>query len=230
VLVRGGGSQTDLLLFDAYQLVRAIARFPIPVLTGLGHLKDVSLADLVAHSALKTPTKVAEFIVDHNASFEQKLIDLRQRLVMGVQQRLSFLQQIIDKQQNTLINHAENIISTKQRIVDNALNNVGMIEQNKLSFERSRHAVMLTQLRFLPENLIKKSLDQLHGMENLVRAYGPDAILKRGFTYVEFEGKPVNSAYKIHSGDCITIRMHDGSAYGTIQTIELYGKKERNNA
>ena len=66
VLVRGGGSQTDLLLFDAYQLVRAIARFPVPVLTGLGHLKDVSLADLVAHSGLKTPTKVAEFIIDHN--------------------------------------------------------------------------------------------------------------------------------------------------------------------
>jgi exodeoxyribonuclease VII large subunit len=190
VIVRGGGSQTDLLLFDAYPLVRAIARFPIPVFTGLGHLKDVSLADLVAHSALKTPTKVAEFVIDHNAHFEQQLIDLRQRMVMRVQQRLSIIQQIIEKQQNTVINHAENLISTKQRIVDSALNNVGMMAQNQLNAERSKHAVILAQLRFLPGNLLKTSLNKLSGFENLAKAYGPEAILKRGFAYIEKAGKP----------------------------------------
>jgi exodeoxyribonuclease VII large subunit len=126
VIVRGGGSQTDLLLFDAYPLVRAIARFPIPVFTGLGHLKDVSLADLVAHSALKTPTKVAEFIIDHNAMFEQRLIDLRQRMVLRVQGKLNSLLQLLESNQSELKNEVELLLAKKNRMLDNSLRSSGL--------------------------------------------------------------------------------------------------------
>jgi len=63
VIIRGGGSQMDLLCFDDYELADHIAQFPIPVLTGIGHEKDESIADLVAHTSLKTPTAVAEFLI-----------------------------------------------------------------------------------------------------------------------------------------------------------------------
>jgi exodeoxyribonuclease VII large subunit len=73
LIMRGGGNATDLLLFDTYSILRAVARFPIPIITGLGHLRDTTLCDLAAHTALKTPTMVAEFIINYNRSFEEAI-------------------------------------------------------------------------------------------------------------------------------------------------------------
>ncbi|HSI90781.1 MAG TPA: exodeoxyribonuclease VII large subunit, partial [Adhaeribacter sp.] len=70
VLIRGGGAQTDLLCFDDYELCAAIGNFPLPVLTGIGHERDETIADLVAHSRLKTPTAVAAFLIDQFLTFE----------------------------------------------------------------------------------------------------------------------------------------------------------------
>ncbi len=71
VVVRGGGSQTDLASFDSERIATAIAQEPLPVLTGIGHEIDESIADMVAHTALKTPTKAAEFLVGRVAGSER---------------------------------------------------------------------------------------------------------------------------------------------------------------
>lgn len=81
VLIRGGGSQVDLSCFDNYNLAYHITQFPLPVLTGIGHEKDDSIADLVAHTRLKTPTAAAEFILDGVASFEERINLLKQEAV-----------------------------------------------------------------------------------------------------------------------------------------------------
>ena len=67
VLIRGGGSASDLNCFNAYRLCAHVAQFPLPILTGIGHDKDTSVADLVAHTALKTPTAVAAWLVERMA-------------------------------------------------------------------------------------------------------------------------------------------------------------------
>ncbi len=70
VLIRGGGSASDLNCFNAYRLCAHVAQFPLPVLTGIGHDKDTSVADMVAHTALKTPTAVAGWLVERMARVE----------------------------------------------------------------------------------------------------------------------------------------------------------------
>ena len=74
VIIRGGGSGTDLLLFDRYEIAAAVAACPFPVLAGIGHQKNESITDMMAHTSLKTPTKVAEYIIQHNRTFEQELL------------------------------------------------------------------------------------------------------------------------------------------------------------
>jgi len=64
VIIRGGGATTDLLCFDSYDLAANCAQFPLPVLTGLGHQRDNTIVDMVAWQSLKTPTAVAEFILE----------------------------------------------------------------------------------------------------------------------------------------------------------------------
>ena len=73
VLIRGGGSRSDLNCFNAYRLCAHVAQFPLPVITGIGHDKDTSVADLVAHTALKTPTAVAGWLVERMAGVEAEL-------------------------------------------------------------------------------------------------------------------------------------------------------------
>ena len=70
VLIRGGGSTSDLSCFNSYRLCAYVAQFPLPVLTGIGHLKDESVADMVAHTPLKTPTAVAAWLTQQMQSLE----------------------------------------------------------------------------------------------------------------------------------------------------------------
>lgn len=87
VLVRGGGSETDFKPFDNYELAKAVASFPVPLLTGIGHDRNTSIVDLMAR-AYKTPTKVAASIVDHNLNFEQDLLQFKERFFAALKQSL----------------------------------------------------------------------------------------------------------------------------------------------
>ena len=81
VIIRGGGSQADLNCFDNYNLAYYITQFPLPVITGIGHEKDDSIVDLVAHTRLKTPTAVAEFLISGVAQFDMHLYELKNRFI-----------------------------------------------------------------------------------------------------------------------------------------------------
>ncbi len=82
-IVRGGGSQTDFSAFDTYNLGLKIASFPIPIIAGIGHERNVSIADLMCFASVKTPTKAASFIVEVNAVFEKEVEQLKQKLVQA---------------------------------------------------------------------------------------------------------------------------------------------------
>ncbi|RYY20248.1 MAG: exodeoxyribonuclease VII large subunit [Cytophagaceae bacterium] len=89
VLIRGGGSKTDLLAFDEYGLAAAVASFPLPVLTGIGHERDEAVVDLVAYRALKTPTAVAAFLVERLARLEALVLELAERVAERSRQHLA---------------------------------------------------------------------------------------------------------------------------------------------
>lgn len=80
VIIRGGGAVTDLGCFDSYELASHCAQFPLPVLTGIGHTRDVSIVDMIAHLPLKTPTAVAAFLIGRFRDAEERITTLRQRL------------------------------------------------------------------------------------------------------------------------------------------------------
>lgn len=102
VIIRGGGATTDLSDYDSYPLAACIAQHPLPVFTGIGHDRDETVPDRVAHMALKTPTAVAAFFVEHQLQLLSELQDLQQRIpsaayqqVSRGQQRMALLQQRI---------------------------------------------------------------------------------------------------------------------------------------
>lgn len=88
VIIRGGGAQVDLAAFDNYELAFHITQFPLPVITGIGHDKDDSVADMVAHTRMKTPTAVAEFLLSSVGGFLDLLTNLEQQFAEAVTERL----------------------------------------------------------------------------------------------------------------------------------------------
>lgn len=117
VIIRGGGAKTDFLVFDTYPLARAVARFPIPIITGIGHHKDVSIVDMMTHTQTKTPTKAAEFIISHNRVFEDNLIELQKSITIKAQQMLSNAQQRIGAINLTVVNKTRTSLAHQKEII-----------------------------------------------------------------------------------------------------------------
>ncbi|MEZ4907927.1 MAG: exodeoxyribonuclease VII large subunit [Saprospiraceae bacterium] len=96
VIIRGGGSKMDLSYFDNYDISKNVAEFPIPVITGIGHDIDKNIIELVAHSPLKTPIAVADYIIRYNMEFEAQILN----------------------NLNLILNNAMNIIKNKEGELD----------------------------------------------------------------------------------------------------------------
>ncbi len=96
-IIRGGGATTDLTCFDTYELASHCAQFPLPIFSGIGHTRDVSIVDMVVHSSLKTPTAVAEALITHNAQQLVRIDELRQRLSRVATQMVAVRRQQIEQ-------------------------------------------------------------------------------------------------------------------------------------
>lgn len=219
VVIRGGGAQLDLDCFDDYRLATKIANFSLPVLTGIGHERDESIADLVAHTKLKTPTAVAEFLLSGFREFEENLGLAMLRLDRATRQKLSEEQNRIHQishQVKGLVEsrmklEAEKLNSSISRIRISGKNILQIQENNLASFEKN-------MIRGL-DNFLQKQKQILDSKESLLRQLNPAAILARGYTRTEINGKPINSA-KIQLGNELHTHTSKQKISSTITQIE----------
>lgn len=113
VIIRGGGATADLSSFDNYDLAFHITQFPIPIVTGIGHEKDDTIIDLVAHTRMKTPTAVAEFLVNGVERFYEKLLQLESEVVLLVRTQIETKQDYLDHLANNLQQQVISFINEK---------------------------------------------------------------------------------------------------------------------
>ncbi len=117
VLIRGGGAAMDLVCFDDYELAVNIAQFPLPVITGIGHDHDYHIADMVAHTWLKTPTAVADFFIDAFVQQQQILMHLFQRISLSLSQKISMERQRLLGMHKSLESGAARVVANgRQRL------------------------------------------------------------------------------------------------------------------
>ena len=118
VIIRGGGAAMDLVCFDDYNLALNIAQFPLPVVTGIGHDHDYHIADMVAHTWLKTPTAVADFFVGIFVEQEQYIMYLFQRISLTLSQKISTERQRLLLLQNRMARGAADLVSNGRKMLD----------------------------------------------------------------------------------------------------------------
>jgi exodeoxyribonuclease VII large subunit len=217
VVIRGGGARNELAVFDAERIARAIALSPVPVLTGLGHEVDRSVADEVAHTTLKTPTacageliaRAARYCADAEAAFASIVRESRHALV-AVTGDLSQTAHRIARRTHAAVERADERLGMR-------LDTLARIAP--ASLERADHRLVERQQRVLAraDTVLERSASRLDVVAARVAALDPAVQLARGWSITrDADGRVVRSIERLAAGDVVTIAVADGLITGTV--------------
>jgi exodeoxyribonuclease VII large subunit len=233
VIIRGGGSQSDLSWFDNYNIAYYITQFPLPVITGIGHDKDMSVTDMVAYESMKTPTAVADFLIDcmketenHLMALSNDITGISRTIVEQNKNKLdSFRIKLVPIARLMLAEIKEDLsgkIIETINIGKEYLTKAGLAPANQKSrlvssvkayslekgthLNRGRHDLMNFTSVCLKNNKLKVAL-----LGNTLEMVRPENVLKRGYTITSYKGKIIKSSSEISSGEIIDTKFSDGA-------------------
>jgi exodeoxyribonuclease VII large subunit len=188
IIMRGGGSKLDLSFFDNYNIGAKIAKCPFPVLTGIGHEIDQSIADMVANKSLKTPTACADFIIERMMNFESELLSLKRQINQQALQSVNI--------QST---NLKNTVSLLQRRPSEIIQTQMMMQETNLKTIKNSYS-----------KIINNELRRIELLKKAVFIANPSNILKRGFTLVKQNNTYLKNSADLNKNIKTEIIFHDG--------------------
>lgn len=216
VIIRGGGSTSDLNSFDSYPLAANCAQFPLPIVTGIGHERDDTVVDLVAHTRMKTPTAVAEFLIGKLDAAAEELEGLRQEVCLLATDILlrqkNYLQLVGARFPSIAISRIERNRSALQSMAGR----LPSIAASLLSRHDSALDTLGLRLRNGATNKLTEGIRFVQLTEQFVKMASPDYILKKGYSLALKDGVIVKSAADLRPGDELITRFADGEVKSVI--------------
>ena len=225
VIIRGGGSKSDLSCYDSYDLAYHITQFPLPVLTGIGHEQDISVADLAAHTKLKTPTAVAEFLIMQTYSLDQYLEELQTTAITLVNDCLQNKQEQIDDLSRKLARIGNNVLVINSRTLD----------QLSYSFEKRTNRFLQAKKDFFrySQSAIKSFsgkyfIEKKHYLQiasKTINYMDPEQVLKRGYSLTYHNGIIIRNGAGLTRGDMITTKFERDEVNSKVEKVRRERKK-----
>lgn len=231
VITRGGGSRSDLACFDKYDLAFHICQFPLPIISAIGHERDISVIDIVAHTRVKTPTAAAHFLIEKTLQYWTNVLQLYENIIHTASDLVSneeyFLQNSLNKLTNIkyLLNNIEhNLIRISDKIHQNTILQVSSqqmylstisqklknVTNNVIEKKHNDTSQYVTAINKKYQLLINAELQKLQYAEKYIKTNDPINILKKGFSITKKNDISVKSIKEIKSGDEIKTILHDG--------------------
>jgi len=246
VIIRGGGSQVDLSCFDSYGLAYEVARFPMPVLSGIGHERDETVMDRVANRRLITPSAVAEFIVSRAMEFEDRLDGLRQRLIINTTDMVGYERHRLALAGRGLVSSTRSLLSDKshrlsavaagfssavRRSLGQANAHINRISGEvragvRLVFSVVARSLAETGARLgrAPLIVLERDVRRLETLEAKARLLDPVNVLRRGYSITTLEGRALSGAGSVARGDSIRTVLYDGEITSIVEDINKEGR------
>jgi exodeoxyribonuclease VII large subunit len=241
VIIRGGGSQTDLSWFDNYNIAYHITQFPLPVITGIGHEKDLSVTDMVAYTALKTPTAVADYIIDNVAQVENHLVEMsmeiknlshliveknKTRIEYSKMRLLPLSKIMISDIKEKLSGKIIEIINIGKKYVYKA----GMLTTTQrsqlLSVVKSYSVIKKSYIEDISHKLNTLTLSDINNknkilssLANTLNILKPENVLQRGFTITSLNGKILKRSDQVTEEDIIDTQFSDGKVKSKVVNV-----------
>lgn len=211
VITRGGGSSADLACFDSLLIAEAIAAYPLPVLSGIGHEIDISVTDLAAHTYAKTPTAIAKFLIERIGHYLEDLNEktqtvfdlLKVRFESERQQLRNFALDLQEGTRHYLKDHHEKIIRLSEIICHRPL---AAVKEAKKSLAVSKDVLLKNiQARLQQDNL------KLKGYTKIVDIAHPANTMKRGFSITRnVDGKLIRKKSDVANGELVRTELTSG--------------------
>lgn len=216
VIIRGGGAVSDLNGFDTYLLAANVAQFPLPILTGIGHERDDTIIDVVAHTRLKTPTAVAAFLIERQRDEYETLLQMEKNLQQNICRKL-------EKERNRFEQNGRRYqmatASYCHREKANLLKLTSLLEKQIFQLIQQQQ-FQLNSLQQVYEKAVATQISheqiKLASIGKQLALAGPERILKMGFSITYHQGKAVKSASLLKSGSRLTTRLAEGSITSTV--------------
>ena len=210
VIIRGGGATADLSGFDTLVLAENVVNFPLPVITGIGHERDESILDMVAHTRVKTPTAAAAFLIDHLAAtlnrIEQAQISIQRMVEHRIQHEKLHLQQ--------LSTHIPILFSMVKNRENARLDDYwhALLQRVMLHLQQSKMRVELLSNKVIPATTNKLMAEQhkLQLLEQRVDGVNPERMLRLGYSLTYKNGYVLRNVNEVKAGDEITTRLKGG--------------------
>jgi exodeoxyribonuclease VII large subunit len=220
VIIRGGGATTDLRCFDEYELCYYCAQYPLPLLTGIGHDRDSSVLDLVAHTSVKTPTAAAEHLIDCLSGEAYRLDANLDKL----QQRAT---QLLENYKRKLQANTERL----RRTTSDGLHRASiLVERNQAELYRRANQFVLVRrqdtenksirLNHRVQTLLDQQKHLLSMLESRLETFSPDLMIKKGFSLTLHNGRILKSVKGLQPGAELQTRLKDGVIYSNIQQTD----------
>lgn len=200
VIIRGGGATTDLAAFDSYELAANIAQFPLPVIIGIGHERDVTVLDYVANMRVKTPTAAAEWLVARGEEALARLDEMGAAIFRTVTATLAGCREELAYAAAILPHLPQSALDRAGKMLDRMSLSLADRASQRVRPEESRLALDCEKLRQAALQITQRLRTRLDSREELLKVLSPEATLRRGYSITRIGGKAVTTAKGIKAG------------------------------
>ena len=216
VIIRGGGATSELNSFDNYDLAANVAQFPLPVIVGIGHERDVTVLDYVAGKRVKTPTAAAEWLILQGTNALAHLNELQDAVVTAVRDTVSQAREHLAYFTSMIPATARRIIDTNRIRLDNNAKNIPVAANGLIANQRTRLNHAVERIGDVIAVAMQREQQRLQALQDKATLLSPDNTLKRGYALVRKGDKCVTAADQVHSGDQITVQFAVGTTAATV--------------
>lgn len=210
VLIRGGGATSELSVFDNYELASNIAQFPLPVIVGIGHERDVTVLDYVANLRVKTPTAAAEFLIKMGDEALEQLRRIGEDVTAAALSRLSGCREQLAYIEGVLPTLPVNALVRARSKAEMLKTELASVAEKRLAPSRMRLDSLKDALEIAGGHRLEMARRRIDAVGQLMHALSPQATLERGYSLVSAGGRVVRSVNDLASGDEFTVNMADG--------------------
>ena len=216
VIIRGGGATSELNSFDNYDLASYVANFPIPVIVGIGHERDVTVLDYVAALRVKTPTAAAETLIQRGTTALAHLDELQDAVVTAVRDTVGQAREHLAFFTTMIPAAARHLIDTNRIRLGNHAKNIPFAAQGLIVNQRTRLERAVERMGDAASRALQREQQRLVALGDKATLLSPVNTLQRGYTLVRLGDKCVTAADQLHSGDQITVQFATGTTDATV--------------
>ena len=216
VIIRGGGATSELNSFDNFELANEVAQFPIPVIVGIGHERDVTVLDYVAAMSVKTPTAAAEWLIQRGTNALAHLDELQDAVVNAVRDTVAEAREHLAYFTSLIPAVARGIIDTNRIKLDNYTRNIPFAANNLIANQQTRLERALERMADAVKTAMHREQQRLQALDEKATLLSPVNTLQRGYALVRKDGKCATAADQLHPGDQVTMQFADGAANATV--------------